>query len=271
MSRTFAIGDIHGCYRPLMMLLEKLQFNEKSDNLWFTGDFVNRGPDALAVLRFISSLSQPARVVLGNHDLHFLAVYFKQRQLHPKFDHFDELFAAHDIDVLVDWLCQQPLAVYQPSLNALLTHAGICPAWTVSQTLAYADEVAQALQDEKTRALFFKSMYGNEPSLWSEDLEGMDRLRCITNYLTRMRYLDKTTHRLLLQHKTLTTDAQAVPWFDCLLEDSSRPLLLFGHWAALQGKVSRADVIGLDTGCYYGGVLTALDLDSLARIQINGF
>lgn len=264
----YAIGDIHGCYDQLMQLLDHIQFDDTNDRLWFSGDFVNRGPDALAVLRFVSSLKTKPMVVLGNHDIHFLAVFYGVQKVHPKFDNFDDLFKAFDIGELAEWLAQQRLAIYDQSLDVLLTHAGICPSWSLSKALRYAKEVEQVLSDPKQRLDYLSIIYGNEPSVWSEQLQGGARLRLITNYLTRMRYLDKTNHRLLLQYNTLTSDKQAVPWFECIEPQPNNRLLLFGHWAALKGQVNRQDIIGLDTGCYYGGVLTAVELVSRTKYQV---
>ena len=149
----YVIGDIHGCYEPLMRLLDKINFNESQDSLWFCGDFINRGPDALAVLRFVSSLEQKPRVVLGNHDLHFLAVYYGAKKRDPHFDSLDPILNAPDVDALATWLVSQPLAIYEASFNVLLTHAGICPAWSVENTLSYAAEVEAQLQDPVHRKI----------------------------------------------------------------------------------------------------------------------
>jgi bis(5'-nucleosyl)-tetraphosphatase (symmetrical) len=267
----YAIGDIHGCYFQLMRLLDKIRFCDVDDRLWFTGDFINRGPDGLAVLRFVSSLQQnQPQVVLGNHDLHLLAVYFGARTPHPKFDAFTEIFAAHDCAELVEWLCRQNLACYDPVLKISMTHAGICPDWSIEQTLSLANEVEVALRDPQLRIAFFNEMYGNQPAKWSEHLKGNERLRVITNYLTRMRYLAKADQRLLLEHKTLTDDDQAVAWFDCVLPLVNDHKLLFGHWAALEGNVHRQDIIGLDTACYYGKALTAYCLQTGELTQVEG-
>jgi bis(5'-nucleosyl)-tetraphosphatase (symmetrical) len=258
----YAIGDVHGCYSSLMSLLDKLNFNDRTDRLWFTGDFVNRGADALSVLRFISSLSCKPNVVLGNHDLHFLAVYFGAQQAHPRFDLFDDLLNATDIEALVLWLLKQKLAIYEPTLNFLMTHAGICPDWTLPQTLSYAKEIELALSQPLSRFNYFEQMYGNEPALWSDELSGGIRLRVLTNYLTRMRYLDKNSQQLLLAYKTLSTDEHVKPWFDFIKPDKLGVELIFGHWAALKGRVNRENIYGIDTGCYFGGPLTALCLQT---------
>jgi len=266
----YVIGDIHGCYLSLMTLLDKINFNERQDRLWFCGDFVNRGPDALAVLRFISSLSQAPRVVLGNHDLHFLAVYYGAKKANADVGLLAPILNARDVDDLASWLVGQSLAIYDKTFNILLTHAGICPAWTIENTLTYAAEVEMALKDPVKRKLYFNRMYGNEPSLWGNSITGAERLRLITNYLTRMRYLDKNTQKLLMQYNTLTDDKAAKPWFDFISPDKLKCDLVFGHWAALKGNVNTVNIHALDTGCCYGGVLTALCLQTRQKIQVPG-
>ena len=222
-------------------------------------------------LRFVSSLKCSAQVVLGNHDLHFLAVYYGVHKPHPKFDTFNELMQAPDINVLVEWLYHQKLAIYNNELGILLTHAGICPDWTIQQTLQYASEIEVLLQSDINRGALFQNMYGNQPDLWADDLQGHARHRLIINYLTRMRYLDSKTKKLLLQYNTTTNSPEAMPWFDCI--EASKTLnttLLFGHWAALKGQVNRSGIIGLDTGCYYGGPLTAICLQTMQKFQVAG-
>ena len=267
----YVIGDIHGCYDQLMHLLDAINYDESQDCLWFTGDFINRGPDSLAVLRFVSSLKTPAKAVLGNHDLHFLACYYGNKKVDIKFKTYHELSAAHDINDIAQWLINQPLAIYDQTFDVLLTHAGICPSWSLQQALKYAQEVEQALKCGNARESYFNYMYGNEPVVWSEDLKAGERLRIITNYLTRMRYLAKDSQQLLLQYNSLTDDQNAAPWFEFIPKKSSLPLLLFGHWAALEGQVKRAGIIGLDTACYYGKWLTALCLQTKKKYKVAGY
>ena len=266
----YAIGDVHGCYQPLMCLLDKINFDESVDRLWFCGDFVNRGPDALSVLRFISALAIKPCVVLGNHDLHFLAVYYGIKKMQPKFDAFDEILAASDLKQLVQWLQSQSLAIYNESLKVLITHAGVCPSWDLKQTLGYAKEVETVLQNPHKIKSYLQAMYGNKPSLWCDALKGDERLRLITNYLTRMRYLDKHSQHLLLQHKTLTDDANTAPWFQFVDPFHFGSDLIFGHWAALEGRVFKTGIFGLDTGCYFGGPLTAMCIQTKQKYQVPG-
>ena len=266
----YVIGDVHGCYEQLMQLLEIIAYDPDKDCLWFTGDFMNRGPFSLEVLRFVSSLTIKPKIVLGNHDLHFLASFFLNKNVSKKNTIYYQLISAPDIHEIIDWLIHQKLAIYESDLNILLTHAGICPTWTVKQVIGYAREVESALQDPKTRINYFESLYGNKPDQWSEDLTDGTRLRVITNYLTRMRYLDKHSWALRLEYNALTDNPEVIPWFECIAKSSGLPTLLFGHWAALEAKTNRSDIIGLDTACYYGKWLSAYCLQTKRIVRVVG-
>ena len=256
MSR-FAIGDIQGCYDELRALLARVRFRADRDQLWLVGDLVNRGPQSLAVLRFVRALGENAVAVLGNHDLHLLAVAAGQRR-ERRSDTLTEVLAADDRVQLLDWLAERPLAHLQA--GDLMVHAGIVPQWSAAATLEHAREVEAALRTDS--AALFAHMYGDQPDRWSEQLTGMDRLRFIINVLTRMRLCSADGRiNLALKGKPPAHDPLWRPWFE-----TDRPLarevrIVCGHWSAL-GLVLRADLAALDTGCVWGGALTALDLDT---------
>jgi bis(5'-nucleosyl)-tetraphosphatase (symmetrical) len=260
---AYAIGDIQGCYQSLVSLLKKIRFDPQQDQLWLVGDLVNRGPDSLATLRYLYSIRHSIKVVLGNHDLHFIARHYGLRSK-GKMDTLDELLAASDCQMLVDWLVQQPLVYHDKNLQWTMVHAGIPPQWTLEQTLAYSAEV-QAVLGSNQRDLFLSSMYGNDPDLWTNSLQGMDRLRLITNYCTRMRFCTPEGQlELLTKESAEAAPPGYSPWFTHPRKTAGHRIA-FGHWAALQGKADQADIHALDTGCVWGGELTALNLQTGAR------
>jgi bis(5'-nucleosyl)-tetraphosphatase (symmetrical) len=253
----YAIGDVQGCYTELRALLAQLKFSSDRDQIWFVGDLVNRGPQSLEVVRFVRALDANAVTVLGNHDLHLLAVACGSHRKR-KADTLDEIFAAPDRDALLDWLIRRPLAHYER--GDLLVHAGVVPQWTVATALALAREVESALRTDP-RALF-ENMYGDEPTRWSEMLVGMDRLRFAINVLTRLRVCTGDGEvDLRMKGKPPRGHSRLKPWFDIETRRSTDARIVFGHWSAL-GLVVRSDVVGLDSGCVWGGTLTALDLDA---------
>jgi len=261
---TYAIGDIQGCYDELLALLDVVNFSE-DDQLWLAGDLVNRGPKSLETLRFIKNLGIRAKVVLGNHDLHLLAIYYANARL-KRSDTLSSILSAHDCAELMHWLKAQPLAHFDPNHNALMVHAGTPANWSIPQTLTLAKEVEQSLQSDR-HVDFFNNMYGNTPAHWDESLKGYDRLRCITNYLTRMRFCTQTQQLdLSFKGENGSQPKELSPWFNfhshAHSSHSPAPLILFGHWAALMGKTGREDIIALDTGCVWGEKLTAICLES---------
>ena len=256
MSR-YAIGDVQGCYTELRELLAQLKFSSDRDQLWFVGDLVNRGPQSLEVLRFVRALRDNAVTVLGNHDLHLLAVACGSHRKR-KADTLDEIFAAPDRDELLGWLMSRPLA--HQERGDLMVHAGLVPQWTVATALLLAKEVESALSTDP-RALF-ENMYGDEPTSWSEMLVGMERLRFAINVLTRLRVCTKDGEvDLKMKGKPPKGHSRLQPWFDIETRRSTGTRVVFGHWSAL-GLVVRRDVVGLDSGCVWGGSLTAFDLDT---------
>lgn len=253
----YAVGDIQGCDEELQALLERLRFSADRDQLWFVGDLVNRGPDSLAALRRVRSLGDNAVVVLGNHDLHLLAVAHGARRPRRN-DTLDEVLGAPDREALLEWLITRPLAHAEGA--DLMVHAGVVPQWTVALTLTLAREVGEALRRDP-RALF-DHMYGNEPDRWHERLSGMARLRFAINVLTRLRVCTADGRvDLTIKGEPPPPPSPVRPWFAHAERASREARVIFGHWSAL-GLVREHGVIGLDTGCVWGGALSAVDLDS---------
>ena len=253
----YAIGDLQGCDRELRALLARLKFSPDRDRLWFVGDLVNRGPGSLAALRLVRELGDNAVVVLGNHDLHLLALAHGVHR-RRKSDTLDEVLAAPDREQLLEWLLTRPLAHAEG--GDLMVHAGLVPQWTVELTLQLAQAVSAALRhDPRT---LFEHMYGNEPERWDERLTGFERLRFTINVLTRLR-LCTADGRVDLDAKGAPPPPTSPlrPWFEHPARRSRSARVIFGHWSAL-GLVQEHGVVGLDTGCVWGGALTALDLDA---------
>ncbi|MDH5545139.1 MAG: symmetrical bis(5'-nucleosyl)-tetraphosphatase [Gammaproteobacteria bacterium] len=265
--RVFAIGDLQGCLSPLQQLLTQIDFDPSCDQLWFCGDLVNRGPDSLEVLRFVKSLGDAAITVLGNHDLHYLAISAGVTTPRPK-DTLAELLAAPDRAELDEWLRHQPLLHIDEDTGFAMAHAGIYPNWTWETTKQLAKEAESVLQSAKA-AEFYQSMYGNQPDHWQSALNGHDRTRFIINCFTRMRYCN-ADHRLDLTHKG-PPGSQAsglLPWYKVIGLDTGGLQLVFGHWSTLASDETPSNIHALDTGCVWGGQLTALELRTGKRISI---
>ncbi|MCW8906969.1 MAG: symmetrical bis(5'-nucleosyl)-tetraphosphatase [Sedimenticola sp.] len=256
---VYAIGDVQGCYRELLQLLKKLNYKPDRDRLWFAGDLVNRGPESLQTLRFVKGLGDGATVVLGNHDLHLLAM--SQGNLkHADKDHtLDDILQAPDRDELLEWLRQQPLMHHCTERNFSMIHAGLPPQWDLQKALDCAAEVEAVLRGDQLHG-FCMAMYGNQPERWSESLQGMDRLRFITNCFTRLRYCDQEGN-LLLKAKQAPGqhDPACQPWFSLPQRASRDQRIVFGHWSTLGYHVSH-NTWCLDTGCLWGGQLSALQI-----------
>lgn len=255
----YAIGDIQGCAGELEALLQKISFNASRDHLWLVGDLVNRGPDSLAVLRRIMALQAHATVVLGNHDLHLLATAAGARAPSAN-DTFGAVLEAPDAGELLDWIRHRPLVHHDAARTRLLVHAGVPPCWSVAEAIRWAREVTSALRSKRWRESL-QSMYGNQPAVWSKKLTKKERRRFTINALTRMRYCD-AKGRLDFEHsgEPGTQPAHLMPWFDVPGRLSRETQIVFGHWAAL-GVLRRADVTALDSGCVWGGGLTAIPLE----------
>jgi bis(5'-nucleosyl)-tetraphosphatase (symmetrical) len=255
----WAIGDIQGCADELDELIRRIAFKADRDQLWFVGDLVNRGPQSLKVLRLVRSLGANAVTVLGNHDLHLLAVALAHAKIR-KSDTLDAVLGAPDRDALLEWLASLPLAHYAPAAGDLLLHAGLVPQWDVPQTLQLSAEVEQALGRSPERLL--ESMYGDQPDRWQASLKGAERLRFTVNVLTRLRFCTAEGRVDLKQSgKPGSAPPPLLPWFKVPQRASSATRIVFGHWSAL-GFHRGENVLALDTGCVWGGALTAIDLDA---------
>ncbi len=256
----YAVGDIQGCYDELQRLLDHLQFDPADDQLWFVGDVVNRGPQSLESLRFVRELGNSAIMVLGNHDLHLLAVSEGIRPLKRR-DTLEDILSAPDADELLLWLRQRPLLHYNKSLKTLMVHAGLPRAWSKKQARKHAAEVEAVLSGPHYRD-FLSVMYGNDPRHWDEKLQGMDRLRYITNAFTRIRYCeaDGALDMIHKQKPGLQPDS-LTPWFAMENRRNRKTRIVFGHWSTL-GYLNDHNCIALDTGCLWGGSMTAVRLDT---------
>jgi bis(5'-nucleosyl)-tetraphosphatase (symmetrical) len=262
----WAIGDVQGCAQELAQLIERIGYKSDRDQLWFVGDLVNRGPYSLKVLRLVRALGDNARCVLGNHDLHLLAVALVGAKLR-KSDTLSEILQAPDRDALLEWLLQRPLAHYEPAHADLLLHAGVVPQWTVAQTLELAREVQHSMtSDPKT---LLSVMYGDQPDRWHSELAGVERLRFAVNVLTRLRFCT-ADGRIDFKQKGKPESAPApwMPWFKAPRRASSGARIVFGHWSAL-GFYGADHVLGLDTGCVWGGTLSAFNLDARDSLPVS--
>ena len=265
---TYAIGDIQGCYDELQRLLELIQFDPTADHLWFVGDLVNRGPKSTQVLRFIKGLGDRAITVLGNHDLHLLAVAIAGRRPKPG-SSLEGVLNAPDREELLEWLRFQPLMHVDRGINFSMIHAGLPPQWSIAQARKHAAEVESALRHKKRHRKFFAAMYGDKPDRWSDDLQGMDRLRFITNCFTRLRYCTKKGKLVLNENGPLGSQRNnLLPWFMAPQRRSARDRIVFGHWSTL-GYMAGSKLWSLDTGCLWGGQLTALRLEDQAPFFLN--
>ena len=256
----YLIGDIQGCDGPLQRLLDTLGFSPSRDTLYVLGDLVNRGPHSLAVLRRMVQLGASARCLLGNHDLHLLAVAAGVREPHRN-DTLGEVLAAHDRSALLAWLRQQRLALHENLLGhaVLMVHAGVLPSWTAADTQAHAGEVETVLRGPDCHD-FLARMYGNKPARWSEDLRGMKRLRGIVNTLTRLRFCTADgTMDFDTKEGAAAAPEGFMPWFDVPGRRTANTTVAFGHWSTL-GWLGRPDVLSMDTGCVWGGALSAVRL-----------
>lgn len=254
---TYIVGDLHGCFKEFQLLLDKAQFDEKQDEIWLTGDLVSRGNDSLSCLRFVKSLGNKAKMVLGNHDLHLLSMLLGIKSVKPS-DNLQAVFTASDREELQTWLRNQPLMVQHPKHKFLLVHAGISPEWDLMTATQCAREAESVLQGEQYGD-YIAQMYENYPDRWNSNLQGIDRWRYIVNVFTRMRfcYLDK---RLDFACKLPIEQApqELKAWFELDNPLFNEQHIIFGHWASLMGQCSHPNIYALDTGCAWGNHLTMI-------------
>lgn len=258
----YAVGDLQGCLTPLKQLLDHVNFDPKVDHLWLTGDLINRGPDSIDCLKFVKKLGNAASTVLGNHELHVLALW--SLGITPKDKDIKATLKHRDAKSLMKWLMQQPLLVRDKQRKLIMTHAGIPPVWSDKQARKLAQEVEVVLADKDRRLAFFQAMYGDTPDTWDDTLTGHDRIRYVVNALTRMRFC---TAEATLDFKFTSSPKNAPkgmkPWYQW--PTNRKYQLIFGHWAALMGHTHSKNFIGLDTGYVYQNHLTLMNMDSRDR------
>lgn len=269
---TYAIGDIQGCYDELKALLTQIKFNSDHDKLWFCGDLVNRGPKSLKTLRFIRSLEANAITVLGNHDLHLLATAYHHNKPGKK-DTFTKILDAKDAPEILNWLRHQPLVHHDKEKNITLLHAGIHPDWSIDKALQLANEVELILQSDN-HVNFYKHMYGDKPYVWNDSLTGWSRYRFITNIFTRLRYCDAQGIPSLNAKGAPGSQAKNLfPWYEIPNRLSQQDKIIFGHWSTLTHAGLRGinNTYAIDSGCLWGGFLTAMRIDeeSFEYIRFN--
>ena len=271
--KTYVIGDLQGCAHEAEALLEKIAQDAGPGNharILFVGDLINRGPESLLALRRMKALAETSggrvEALLGNHDLHLLAVAAGAQRA-SKSDTLDDILAAPDRDELLAWLRGRPLAIFVDA--HLLVHAGVAPQWDAAQTMALAGEVEEVLRGDGWIA-FLTQMYGNQPDRWDDSLTGVDRLRCIVNALTRMRLClpDGTMDFVHKESESGPVGSGLLPWFDLPGRRTLDVTVVFGHWSAL-GLILRPNLVGLDSGCVWGGKLTAVCLDDRGLLQVD--
>lgn len=263
-KNVWAVGDLQGCCKALDALLEQPEIKDDPNcELWFAGDLTNRGPESLRTLRRLIELGDRAVCILGNHDLHLLAVYAGIRRQN-KSDTIDDILNAKDARNLINWLRHRPLAHYD--YGHLMVHAGVMAKWDLATTLRLANEAAESLRSRDWKKNL-QNMYGNEPSQWKESLEGSKRLRVIINALTRIRLCTSKGHMDFASKEAPGSDKGLIPWFEVPGRKTVDDTIIFGHWSTL-GLLLREHLIALDTGCVWGGKLTAIRLNDRKLIQI---
>lgn len=265
---TYVIGDVQGCYDELQLLLEKIHFDKQKDKLIFAGDIINKGPKSLETINFIMSLGNNAEMVLGNHEILFLAVSYNYLPSSSK-NTFNDVIDASNIKEIRDWLCNQKLLIKTD--NIYICHAGIPHIWSPKKAMKRASEVEFVLKNETTRKLLLANIFNNEGVLWSKELEGTERWLCILNYFTLMRTIDKNGKLNLKFSSTIDKAPENFkPWFKLKhrkFENDSK--IVFGHWAAIKGETNDSNAIALDTGCVFGGRLSCYCIETDKKYSIK--
>ncbi|SFR53286.1 symmetrical bis(5'-nucleosyl)-tetraphosphatase [Thiomicrospira sp. ALE5] len=267
---TYVIGDIHGCLDPLVELLDKIHFDPSQDQAWFVGDIINRGPESLASLRYIKNMGDAAKMVLGNHDFHLLASYLGVDKYRAKSDTLAPILEAEDVDELIDWLRQQPLILQHNLHPWVMVHAGIPPQWSIAQATAYAQEVHDILRSPQWVEFVRDHLFGSKTRSWHPELSGWDRYRYIVNAFVRLRYCDAEGR---LEFKTKShpkhfEHPNYLPWFAHANRRNKDQQIFFGHWSTL-GAMDAYQVHATDTGCLWGGQLTAYCADTRTRYSLD--
>jgi bis(5'-nucleosyl)-tetraphosphatase (symmetrical) len=272
---TYVIGDLQGCYDELQSLLKHIDYQPETDILWFVGDLVNRGPKSLECLRFVKQLQEKGRAhtVLGNHDFHLLSAYAGLEKFLSKSDTLSEILKADDVKHLMNWLRFQPLMVSHPVFNAVMVHAGIPPQWTIQQAQGYAKEAEVHLRSDDWKHFLVEHLFGAQPEEWQETLSGWDRIRYIVNAFSRMRYCDKKGRlefklKSAPQAKNGENTAPYEPWFVLPNRKNKDSEIFFGHWSTL-GAIDAYHVHATDTGCLWGGALTAYSIEEKRRYTVD--
>ena len=261
---AYAIGDVQGCYSELQNLLNEINFDERRDELWFAGDLVNKGPKSLQTLRFIKALGVNAKITLGNHDLHLLAVAKNIQPLLKK-DTIQEILAADDVEELIDWLKSRPLLITDDNLNFTMVHAGLPPQWSLENAKEFAKECELILQSEKINKLLAK-MYGDTPNIWVNSLQDYAKQRFIINCFTRIRFCNSDG---MLDFDTKVApgkqNTSLIPWYSLPNRKTKDNKIIFGHWSTVhignEKNFKQYNVYPIDTGCLWGGRLTAMRLE----------
>lgn len=262
---VYAVGDIHGCFKPFQRLLDRVAFDPEEDQLWCVGDLINRGPSSLRTLRFLYQHRRSVITVLGNHDLHALAMFYTNKKL-KKSDTIADLLKADDAEELIDWLRRQPLVYYNKLFKTVLVHAGIPPIWGLQEALDYSQEVERVLQDDELITPFLEHMYSSDPVRWDNSMQGTERLRNITNYVTRMRFC-RPDGTIEFESKDGVDGAPKgfVPWFELPNSKMQGYTIIFGHWAALSGQCYIPNIYALDGGCVWGNSLVMMNVETKER------
>jgi len=265
---TYLIGDIQGCYESLQRLLEKIAFDPAKDQLWSCGDLVNRGCQSLEVLRLLRSMGDSVSVTLGNHDLHLLAYNYRLPGSGARNEEFDAVLAAPDRDDIMEWLCAHPLAIFSEKHQMLRVHAGVIPQWTWQDAVSAGNEITAVLQSDQ-REKFLSKMYGNKPKLWRDERTGWGRLRLISNILTRLRFCDEMGRGNFRVSGPPGCEPDGYrAWYKHKHRKTRDIYMAFGHWAAMGLRIKKR-FIALDSGCVWGGKLSAYRLEDKQLFQVR--